>query len=205
MDYWYGFGTSLDLSQVYETTIADNGSGLSAHFIVVPSRSLGGNSYLYQDPDPLPERLGLLWLADIPLGRVTHSLAACLVSENVEEFTSRFEGLFERESAHPSVEMPAHFAFAEYLVFARVIPFEWSTPLSADSLGNILTTKGRGRSGYMYHGETSTPMLTVAIPEGMVICGSAPKLTQALEAGLRDQILEYVKSRSRKDRPEAER
>jgi hypothetical protein len=31
--------------------------------------------------------------------------------------------------------------FAEYLTFARVVPFEWSS-LSADSLGNILTAHG---------------------------------------------------------------
>ena len=53
--------------------------------------------------------------------------------------------------------------FAEYLTFARVLPFEQPS-LSAESLGNILTAQGRGEAGYMYHEVTKTPLLAVAIP-----------------------------------------
>jgi hypothetical protein len=193
MDYWYGFGTNLNISQIYETTIADHNSNLSSHFVVVPARSLGGGSYLFRDPQGLLETLGFMPLADIPAGRVVHSLAACLVSEDIEDFTRRFHGLFEEESRHGSMELPAHFAFAEYLIFARVVPFESSSPLSADSLGNILTAQGRGEAGYMYYEGTEAPMLFVAIPAGMVICGSSHKVIEALEAGLRRRILEFAK------------
>lgn len=197
MDYWHGFGTTLNVSQIYETTLSDSESDLSAHFVVVTARSLGGSSYLFRG---LLERLGLLRFADVPSGRVVHSLAACLVSEDAEDFMRRFDGLFEEESRHGSVGLPAHFAFAEYLTFARVIPFEWSTPLSADSLGNILTAQGRGQAGYMYYEETGTPVLFVAVPAGMVICGSSRKMVEALEAGLRRRILEFVKDRPGEER-----
>lgn len=193
MDHWHGFGTALSVSQVHETTLSDGESGLSAHFVVVPARSAGGGSYLFRG---LLEKLGLLRLADIPAGRVVHSLAACLVSEDVEDFLRRFDGLFEEESRHGSVGLPAHFAFAEYLTFARVIPFEWSPPpaadSSADSLGNILTAQGRGQAGYMYYEDTGTPVLFVAVPAGMVICGSSRKVSEALEAGLRHRILDLA-------------
>lgn len=120
-------------------------------------------------------------------------------SEDVDEFLRRFDEGFEEEIRHSSTELPKHFVFAEYLTFARVIPFEWSS-LSADSLGNILTAQGHGEAGYMYHEATGAPVLTVAIPAGMVICGSAPGMTKALGAGLRQRLVELVKSRSGNER-----
>jgi hypothetical protein len=93
------------------------------------------------------------------------------------------------------VRLPDPFVFAEYLTFARVVPFEQPS-LSADSLGNILTAQGHGEAGYMYHEDTRTPVLAVSIPAAMVICGSAPGMIRALDSGLRERLLELVKSRS---------
>ena len=45
----------------------------------------------------------------------------------------------------------------------------------------------------MYHEETRIPLLGVAIPAGMVICGSAPGMIRALESGLRQRLMELVK------------
>ena len=195
MENWHGFETARNIIQIHETTVIDSKSNLSAHLVTVPARSLGGSSYLFQGTDWPLETLGLLRLADVPLGGVARSLAACLVSEDVEEFLRRFHQGFEEETRHSSTELPKHFVFAEYLTFARVIPFEWSS-LVADSLGNILTAQGRGEAGYMYHEVTGTPMLGVAIPAGMVICGSAPGMIRALESGLRKRLVELAKSRS---------
>jgi hypothetical protein len=195
MEYWHGFETAGKVVQIYETTIADTTSDLSAHFVTVPARSLGGSSYLFEGSDWPLETLGLLRIADVPFGGVARSLAACLVSDDVEEFLRRFRQGFEEETRHSSVQLPKPFVFAEYLTFARVIPFEQPS-LSADSLGNILTAQGHGEAGYMYHEETRTPLLAVAIPAGMVLCGSAPGMIRALESGLRQRLIELVKSRS---------
>ncbi|HEU4848458.1 MAG TPA: hypothetical protein VFT03_09675, partial [Rubrobacteraceae bacterium] len=89
--------------------------------------------------------------------------------------------------------------FAEYLTFDRVVPFEWPS-LAADSLGNILTAQGQGEAGYMYHEETATPVLGIAIPAGMVICGSTSGMLRSLESGLRQRLIQLVKSRSGEDR-----
>lgn len=199
---WHGFRTPANVTQTYETTISDAGSGLSAHLVIVPARSLGGESYLFSGADWPLETLGLTRMADVPLGGVAHSLAACLVSQDADEFWRRFQEGFEKESAHDSVHPPDHFTFAEYLTFARVIPFEWPS-LGADSLGNILTAQGRGEAGYMYHEKTRAPLLGVAIPAGMVICGSTANVTRALEAGLRRDLLDLLQPRDR-ERGEAE-
>jgi hypothetical protein len=204
MENWHGFETARNIIQIHETTIVDSKSDLSAHLVTVPARSLGGDSYVLRGTDWPLETLGLLRLADVPLGGVARSLAACLVSEDVEEFLRRFHQGFEEETRHSSTALPKHFVFAEYLTFARVIPFEWSS-LSADSLGNILTAQGRGEAGYMYHEVTGIPMLGVAIPAGMVMCGSAPGMVRALESGLRQRLVELAKSRSGEVQSEEER
>jgi hypothetical protein len=121
------------------------------------------------------------------------SLAACLSSEDVDEFLRRFHEGFKEEISKPSRETPANFAFAEYLTFARVIPFEWSA-FSADSPGNILTAQGYGQAACVYYEGAEVSMLVIAIPAGILICGSAPKLEDALGAGLRRRILEFVKN-----------
>ena len=195
MEYWHGFETARNVAQMYESTIADIASDLSAHIVTVPARSLGGSSYLFEGSDWPLEMLGLLRIADVPFGGVARSLAACLVSDDVEEFLRKFDKGFEEETKHSSTQLPKPFVFAEYLTFARVVPFEQPS-LSADSLGNILTAQGRGEAGYMYHEATKTPLLAVAIPSGMVICGSALGMIRALEAGLRQRLVELVKSRS---------
>jgi hypothetical protein len=195
MENWHGFQTARNVAQMYETTIADIASDLSAHFVTVPARSLGGGSYLFQGTNGPLETMGLLRIADVPFGGVARSLAACLVSHDVEEFLRKFDQGFEEETKHSSVRLPKPFEFAEYLTFARVIPFE-QPPLSADSLGNILTAQVHGEAGYMYHEATGTPLLAVAIPAGMVICGSAPGMVRALDSGLRQRLIEFIKSRS---------
>jgi len=195
MEYRHGFETARNVAQIYETTIADTTSDLAAHFVTVPARSLGGSSYLFEGSDWPLEMLGLLRIADVPFGGVARSLAACLVSDDVEEFLRRFQQGFEEETGHSSTQLPKPFVFAEYLTFARVVPFEQPS-LSAESLGNILTAQGRGEAGYMYHEMTKTPLLAVAIPLGMVICGSAPGMIRALELGLRQRLIELVKSRA---------
>jgi hypothetical protein len=195
MDDWHGFETARSVAQIYESTISDTASDLSAHFVVVPARSLGGSSYLFQGSDWPLESLGLLPIADVPFGGVARSLAACLVSENVDEFIRKFEQNFEEETRHSSTQLPKPFLFAEYLTFARVVPFEQPS-LSTDSLGNILTAQVHGEAGYMYHEATRTPLLAVAIPEGMVICGSGSGMVRALESGLRQRLIELVNGRS---------
>ncbi|MBA2344481.1 MAG: hypothetical protein H0V83_05330 [Rubrobacter sp.] len=195
MEHWHGFQTARNIVRTYEITVSDVESGLSAHVVTVPARSLGGEDYLYRGRDEPFGSLGLWRVADVPFGGVTKSLAACLVSENVEEFLQKFHEGFVEETQHSSTELPKHFLFAEYLTFASVIPFEWSS-LSTDSLGNILTAQGHGEAGYMYYEETQVPLLTIAIPSGMVICGSADGMARALASGLRERLAAFVKSRS---------
>lgn len=90
MEHWHGFQTARNIAQIHETTIADITSDLSAHFVTIPARSLGGSSYRFQGSEDLLESLGLLRIADVPFGSVARSLAACLASDDVETFLRKF-------------------------------------------------------------------------------------------------------------------
>jgi hypothetical protein len=105
MEHWHGFETARNVAQIYETTIADSASDLSARFVTVPARSLGGGSYLFEGSDG---------------------------------------------------------------------PLE----------------------NYMYHEATGTLLMAVFIRAGMVLCGSATGMTRALESGLRQRLIDLVKSSS---------
>ena len=74
MEHWHGF-ENPSVAQMYETTIVEVASDLSAHFVMVPARSLGGDSYLFQLSDWPLETLGLLPVADVPFGGVARRQA----------------------------------------------------------------------------------------------------------------------------------
>jgi hypothetical protein len=51
----------------------------------------------------------------------------------------------------------------------------------------------------MYYEGTEVPMLVIAISVGILICGAAPKMEDALGVGLRRRIVEFVKNSSGED------
>jgi hypothetical protein len=66
MEHWHGFETARNVAQIHEPTIAAIASNLSAHFVTVPARSLGGSSYPFQSLDWPLETFGQLRIADVP-------------------------------------------------------------------------------------------------------------------------------------------
>lgn len=181
----------LDLAQLYETSILDKSSDLSAHFVVIPASALPDGAYL---PDLLPEEeLGLFDIADVPLGGVVRSLTELLRAENVEQFSEIFRTSSERELTHRATQRAEYFAFAEYLTFARVIPTEDSS-LVSDSLGNIMTKQLYGTAQFVYFEEAEdVPIMYVGTAEEILMCASVPGMTRALQAGLRDRLLRLMR------------
>ena len=82
------------------------------------------------------------------------------------------------------------FAFAEYLAFSPVIPFE-ASPLEAASLAGMLTSasgmSAGAAAGFLAAGPT--PLALVTVPAGMIIGGAAAGVARALEEGLRSRIM----------------
>lgn len=181
---------ALELAQLYETSILDKGSDLSAHFVVVPAPAFPEGVYM---PDILPgEELGLLNIADVPLGGVVRSLAELLKAEDVERFSEIFRTSSERDLTHRATQQTERFAFAEYLTFARIVPTEDSS-LVSDSLGNIMTKQLYGTAQFVYFEEAEdVPIMYVGTAEEMLMCATVPGMSRALHSGLRERLLRMM-------------
>lgn len=183
----------LDISQLYETTILDNGSGLSAHFVVIPAAAMPEGSYTPHLPPW--EVLGLYDIADVPLGGVVRSLTELLRAENVEEFGKIFQHGSERELTHRATREAEYFAFAEYLTFARVLPTEDSA-LFSDSLGNIMTKQLYSTAQFVFCEDAENiPLMYLGTADEILMCGTAPGMSRALESGLRERALRLLRGR----------
>jgi len=86
--------------------------------------------------------------------------------------------------------------FAELICFDTAIPFE-NSPLSAESLAKLVTHASGPAIGafvaFVICG--STPLLFVAVPAGMLICGAAKGVATALEEGLKKKLENWLKPR----------
>jgi hypothetical protein len=94
-----------------------------------------------------------------------------------------------------SVVDPALFDFAEELSFAEIVPFEFS-PLSLQSLASIALRAAQGGAvslgavtAFIVVGQT--PLLVVAVPAGIVLCGGAIAFGKWLDQH-RDEIFAKI-------------
>jgi hypothetical protein len=180
----------LELARLYETSILDKSSHLSAHFVVVPALAFPDGAYM---PDLLPEEeLGLLSIADVPLGGVVRSLAELLRADDVERFSEIFRSSSERDLTHRATQQAERFAFAEYLTFARILPTEGSSLIS-DSLGNVMTKQPYGAAQFVYFEEAEdVPIMYIGTSEEMLMCATISGMSRALHAGLRERLLQMM-------------
>ena len=165
----------METTQIYETTVAEPGLGLSFHYVVVPVRSFPEGEL--PEAWELAGELDLDWryevatVSDLPL-----AIVQVLRDEDL--------GDFEEARRAPERE------FAETLAFGEVVPFELS-PLGAESLAGVVL-KGGGIAAGAAVGIASggpTPLLLITVPAGMILCGAAAGVAAALEQGLRQRLL----------------
>ena len=154
---------------------------LSAHFFSIPLKAVANGEQDFA-PEAMVLELGLEPIGQIAPGNFIPALAQCLAERPLEE------------GEYPSSD---YVAFAEYLAFAQLIPFEES-PLEGTSLGSIVATGSGGAIG-AYVGFAvaggPTPLLLVTVPAGMIICGAAMGTAEGLQDGLRDRIKRWVGTR----------
>src|SRR5262245_51923621 len=90
----------------------------------------------------------------------------------------------------------ADMRFAEVIAFDEVVPVEHS-PLKAEALATLVTkATGAGLgafAGFVAFG--ASPLLLVTVPAGMIICGAAKGVADALESGLRERLMELLRGK----------
>jgi hypothetical protein len=189
-------------AQTYETTIHDRDSGRAFTFITVPARSLGEGGGDVQPPDMVARRLGLSQQPDRPSQRrppmrdvspwalpFAIDIALGREEEDFYRWGPFFleEHLFGPRRRHDRIGPSA---FAQYLAYAQVVPFE-SSPLTPKSLSD-LAAAGGGIGGALGAYVTGDPLLLLTIPTGIIVCGAARGVSQALEIGLRSKLLDLM-------------
>jgi len=160
----------LDPPQIYSTTLYERSTG-GAHgfsFVTVPARSLAREDFQTLSKEDLSEVFGLTSsdqtreVSDSFLGRWLESgwVVDFLLGNPVPwQFV---KGLGSTPESRPS-------AFAVYLTRSDVIPFE-SSPLSSKSLAQV-SAMGEGAVTAIGTVATHDPLLLLAVPAGIIICG----------------------------------
>jgi hypothetical protein len=80
--------------------------------------------------------------------------------------------------------------FAQYVTYAPVVCFEQS-PVSGKSLAELVTTAS-GVSGAVGFLQTDNWLLLLIVPGGIIICGAARGISEALRIGLRTRLLRWM-------------
>lgn len=163
----------MELTQIYETMVAEPGLGLSFSVIVVPARSFPEGHT--PDRDDLASSLDLDWQVGL---------------ENVAELPSAIIAILHGEISQGSRAGDPGFEFAEAVAFGDIVPFE-SSPLDARSLASIVTGSGvaAGAAVGFVVGAGVPPLLLITVPAGMIICGAAAGIAAALDQGLKARLL----------------
>jgi hypothetical protein len=187
--------------QMYETTIMAEKSDHAAHLIVLPSRSLG--PMLSLPIEDILRDLGLSEIIKVNASNLSHALAVLLsgavpTDEVNKQLFLAIEGQIEKRAGATMVAA-SDMSFAEVVAFDDIVPIEQS-PLNAEALVTLVTkASGAGLgafAGFVAFG--ASPLLLITVPAGMIVCGAAKGIADALENGLRDRLLDLLKKKPRK-------
>lgn len=200
------FDNQAKFIQFYETTILDNDTNLSAHFILVPDRSLPGPDEInstglvnIETSEYYLNQLGLRDLFTIDYDDLSTLLAA-VISHAPQLSGSILDTSFEAERVYrvqeilnnPDLIPRLDREFADRLVNERFLPFERS-PLAAISLSELAKAGGVGIGAYMGFVVAGTsPLIFISVPAGMIICGAAAGIAMGLQAGLKERLMRLI-------------
>lgn len=178
--------------QWYETTIYNRDGGPPFSFITVPSRSMSDSEI--PDIADVQRRLGL---RDRPRPRMAGVIEPWALPFAIDIALGRDErslyepwGPFFLEEHLRGNRPGGPSPFAQYLAYAPLVPFE-SSPLSAKALSD-LAAAGGGIGAAVGAYATGDPLVLLAVPAGIVVCGAAHGLAEALRIGLRARLLRLM-------------
>jgi hypothetical protein len=181
---------------MYEVTILGDSADREARIIVVPVGQFGidiANINFVQE-------LQVRKVAEVSPSNLTRSLAVLFSGVPADD---RSGFLASPETITNDVVTKYDVQFAEAVAFDRVVPIEES-PLTADVLVTLVTkATGAGLGayvGFVAFGAAS-PFLLITVPAGMIICGAAKGVADALEKGLRDRLTALIRGKTPKSLP----
>lgn len=169
-------------TQFYETEIHNRDTGDAFTFITVPTRSLPGREV------PNAEAVAETLRIEVP--RVPQPAEPWALPFLVDALMGRpldYPWILEpggrQEGQTPS-------PFAQYVTYSAVIPFEES-PLDNKSLAGLLAGT-TGSTAIVVGFAAGHPIMLLVVPAGIILCGAATGIAQALQIGLRTHLLRFM-------------
>jgi hypothetical protein len=160
---------TLEIVQFYETTLKAREPEFAMHFLAVPARCIAQEHQerLAHPKVLLEEFIGLLSPQELPLSLLPQAFLAMLENDNAEQARNRLQEVMEREPfERVRREKPELVAFAEYLAFAPIIPFEESK-LSEHSFAEVVI-KSLEKIGAAATGALTAVAVPVLVGAGLV-------------------------------------
>jgi len=190
--------------QVYETTVTDGEGNWIARIAVFPQRAFH-EQQVPTDETSLRAFFGFTEFHQLETASVLpRVLASLLTQDEVEQqFAYPPSGAPSILSLPPpSVVEPALFEFAEELSFTEIVPFE-SSPLSLQSLASIALKAAQGGATPLgavtaFVAVGPTPLLLVAVPLGIVLCGGAVAFGKWLDQHREELFTKILRVTSRR-------
>lgn len=179
----------MRVAQYYDTVVEDRETGSALRYIVIPARSFKNTATL-RDRKMLAQRLRFEVIQQLSASDLPRALLATLLEDRTEIAFTTFQWKFNRPAEiAPSKTDELRLAFAEYAAYEKLIPFEES-PLSPEALASVALRGSGAAAGAMaaYVAFGNTPLVFVAVPAGMILCGAAAGLAKALHDGLEQQV-----------------
>jgi hypothetical protein len=171
--------------EIYKNEILSKNGQLRATILTVPSRSFN-NSELLTTHHIIENLRGTEKLIQVRAADLWEKMKGVLF---FEEMASHSLSDISTDEFLPSGGLQ----FSEDIVFGKHVIFE-NSPLSMESIAGLVqkaTGVGIGAYvGFLVGGNSFLLLLTV--PAGIVICGSAAGVAQALEADLKERILKML-------------
>src|SRR5262249_28075254 len=174
----------MEISQLFETTVADRNQGYTFRFLTIPQRSFT-DAVKHNDPsakEVLSEILGLQQLQLIQpslLPQVIVSMIRADEAKVLQKLQAKALIAQMLKTTPLEIEMsrvsPETLAFAEQIAFTNIIPFEES-PINLVSLAGQAAKLAKSPIalgafiGVVASGPTS--LILLAVPAGIILCGT---------------------------------
>jgi len=189
----------MEISQVYETTVADRISNHAVRFLIIPHKDLSA-SIRHNDPaamDALEDVLGLQGIRSISASDLPKTIAGMLLADSEDAAFQKLQAkavLDHILQTAPSptttaAATPELLAFAEHVAFSTLVPFEES-PLGLVSLASkaaALSKNGVALGAFIgVVAGGATPLLLLTVPTGIILCATAVAFAKVVDAKRND-------------------
>jgi hypothetical protein len=190
----------LAIVHLHETYVTDTESNLDARFASLSGQSIAEPYRLQRGAVTLAYDLGLEDVHSIALSQLPTALALTFYYHDLRALQGELKLDWEQMIDPPDPDT-ALYRFSEYLSYAEIVPFQ-ASPLDLHSLAGIATLSPVGIGAtiaFAVFGLGASPLLLIAVPAGMIVCGAAAGIAQGLNEGLRHKMLSFLQPRTQEE------